>query len=191
MKEQVYNILITKICDYKCPLCCNNYYDIDNLPTVTADMLREAHTVCITGGEPFVNNIDEITGFCARLREQYPNIQKLYIYTSGLRLRKFVGKEIGYIYRYIDGINVSPKSKSGWLSFARYITHPIFGMMPDRFANKSNRLYVFEDQLQYWEDVKKDYNIHLDGTWQVIGRHWDTTFNTPDNEHFVRLPILL
>ncbi|UKK52119.1 hypothetical protein L6472_05945 [Prevotella sp. E13-17] len=190
MSEQIYHILITEKCNYQCPLCCNNFYDIGNLPTVTTDMLREAHTVCITGGEPLIHGIGAITGLCQGLREQYPNIQKLYLYTSGLQLCNFSGSEIGYLYRFIDGINVSPKSRNGYHSFARFIKAPIWKLMPKRFANKTNRLYVFEEQLKLWEEVKKEYDIHLDGTWQVIGRYWDTTFNTPDNEHFVRLPIL-
>ena len=104
MKEQVYHIVITKYCDHDCPLCCNKFYDLDRLPTVTGDNLREANTVCLTGGEPFVLLPDTISGLSKALKEQYPNIQRIYVYTSGLRLGGFVGKEIGYMYRFIDGI---------------------------------------------------------------------------------------
>lgn len=190
MKEQVYHIVITKYCDHDCLLCCNKFYDLDRLPTVTGDNLREANTVCLTGGEPFVLQPDTISGLSKALKEQYPNIQRIYVYTSGLRLGDFVGKEIGYMYRFIDGINVAPKSIKEWRSFVEFIKKDIWRFMPDRFASSSNRLYVFPEQQGNWDSVRKEYCIHLDSIWKVIGRKWDNTFNTPDNEHFVRLPIL-
>ncbi len=52
----------------------------------------------------------------------------------------------------------------------------------------SNRLYVFDDQWQEWEKIRGE--VHLSDNWQVIGRKWDAEFKTPENEHFVRLPIL-
>lgn len=186
--EQIYHLLITKHCDHYCPLCCNNLYDIDNLPTITGDDLRKADVVCITGGEPFILNADELTGIVSGMRSQYPNIKKVYIYTSGGFLKVLRGKEIGYMYRYINGINVAPKNKRDWESFARFIENPIWDFMPERFAETSNRLYVFEDQQDEYERIKDE--LRLDKTWNVIGRKWDKTFKTPENEHFVRLPIL-
>ena len=52
----------------------------------------------------------------------------------------------------------------------------------------SNRLYVFDDQWQEWEKISGE--VRLSENWHVIGRKWDTEFKTPENEHFVRLPIL-
>ena len=48
MTEQIYHILIKKECTHYCPLCCNRLYDLDKLPSITGDQLREAHTVCLT-----------------------------------------------------------------------------------------------------------------------------------------------
>lgn len=33
--------------------------------------------------------------------------------------------------------------------------------------------------------------ISIKQGWNIIGRVWDKKFKTPENEHFVRLPILL
>ena len=52
----------------------------------------------------------------------------------------------------------------------------------------SNRLYVFDDQWSQYELFKQDFT--LTDNWQIIGRKWDAEFKTPENEHFVRLPIL-
>ena len=50
----------------------------------------------------------------------------------------------------------------------------------------SNRLYVFREQRPVFEAL----NVELPKSIHVIDRQWTTSFNTPDNEHFARLPIL-
>lgn len=187
MKEQVYHILITDFCGRECPLCCNRLYDLDNLPTVTGEMLRTAHTVCLTGGEPLNIGIYTLIKFCHNIRKQYPNIQKLYIYTSGAELELI---DINYwkiLSVDIDGINVSPKNRNDWdglRRFSRICNH----LISERSRALSNRLYIFQEQQRTWDNICDI--THLSDNWQVIGRKWDREFKTPENEHFVRLPIL-
>jgi hypothetical protein len=46
---------------------------------------------------------------------------------------------------------------------------------------------VFKEQRPIFDAMHIDLSkFNID----VIGRKWDITFNTPDNEHFARLPIL-
>lgn len=53
----------------------------------------------------------------------------------------------------------------------------------------SNRLYVFKEQISFFEErfkpIAKKLNLN------VLYRTWDKEFKTPDNEIFRRLPILL
>ncbi len=189
MTEQVYHILVTRTCDHKCPVCCNKLYDLDKLPAVTPDNLREADTVCLTGGEPLLLGYEQLYTLARRIRTQYPNIKKLYVYTSGQRLKKIQEYSWCDLSKYINGFSVSPKGLSEWVAFAEFAANKILSEISTS-RNMSNRLYVFDEQVESWERVKDAYNLHLDSSWNVIGRKWDKTFKTPENEHFVRLPIL-
>ncbi len=189
MTEQVYHILITRTCDHKCPICCNRLYDLDKLPAVTQQMLSEAHTVCLTGGEPFRVAFSTLLELTRRIRTQFPNIQKLYIYTSGGRLGRPLPHEWRCLFKYVDGLSVSPKSAAEWVAFSEFIKNDWVSYVAVK-RGLSNRLYVFDEQIKNWESVNETNDIKLDSTWQIIGRKWDKTFNTPENEHFVRLPIL-
>ena len=187
MKEEIYHILIKRECAHKCPLCCNRLYDLDNLPTITGDQLRTAHTVCLTGGEPFMMDSWDLIHLCRGIRTQYPNIQKLYIYSSGYGFALFSLDHWLKLINVIDGLNVSPKNEYEWHTlqvlhkqryWAEYMSDP----------KLSNRLYVFDDQWQEWEKIHGE--VQLSDNLQVIGRKLDAEFKTPENEHFVRLPIL-
>lgn len=185
--EQIYHLLIKKECSHKCPMCCNRLYDLDKLPTITCEQLRSAHTVCLTGGEPFLLEPLELIHLCRGLRSQYPNIQKLYIYTSGTGFRYIRHNKWQKLIEQIDGLNLSPKTEFEWETLRLLY---LYGHWGDYMSNPklSNRLYVFDDQWKNWEAISKE--VHLSDNWQVIGRKWDKEFNTPENEHFVRLPIL-
>lgn len=187
MREEIYHILIKKECTHNCPLCCNRLYDIDKLPTITGDQLRTAHTVCLTGGEPFMLDPWDLAHLCKGIRTQYPNIQKMYIYSSGSGFLNYSYDAWLRLIRYIDGLNVSPKNEYEWDVLYRLHRH---NHWPEYMGEErlSNRLYVFDDQWQNYERFSDNYT--LTDNWQVIGRKWDAEFNTPDNEHFVRLPIL-
>ena len=181
--EQILHLFITNKCRHDCEFCCNKLYDIEKIPVVTVELLKSVQTVCLTGGEPFGINTDELCAFILRLRKQYPNIDNLYIYTSGCEA-SFRIKHIYYMVerKAINGINIAPKDHRDWAGFARIIDYT-----PSVFVeNSSNRLYVFKEQQEYFNSNYNLSNINID----VIYRQWDKTFNTPSNEHFARLPIL-
>ena len=173
MKE-VMHLFLLKTCDNKCPICCNNLYNIEEIPVVSVEELKEVHTVCFTGGEPFMYyGLNEMAG---RIKTQYPNIKNIYAYTSGLSLLNFVKHSLATnCLSNIDGVSVSPKSKSDWEAFEE-----VFNCSSVQSC-KSNRLYVFDK-----DKMSRKYK-----GFDVIGRTWDKVFKTPDNEIFRRLPILL
>ncbi len=161
---------------------------MDELPVITPEMLRNAHTVCLTGGEPFLIPPRTLVNFCRHIREQYPNIQRLYIYTSGTGILQFSTSEFKVLFDYIDGLDIAPKTEREWRMFQRVNINIIPCIYTPKRRNKpiSNRLYVFKEQLDSFFEIKDTINP----SWNIISRTWDSTFNTPENEHFVRLPIL-
>ena len=185
--EEVYHLLVTKKCQHKCIKCCNNFYDLDALPTITSEMLRKAHTVCLTGGEPLMLPEMVITGLCEDMREQYPNIEKLYVYTSNIGYIEHWA-DLDAFFNIIDGINISPKNPIEWKRLSIIWGYDKFiGMYDNRL---SNRLYVFEgvENTPYYKEFEMMADLYPNNM-KVIGRKWSTQFNTPPNEHFVRLPI--
>lgn len=187
MQEQIYHILIKKECNHQCPLCCNRLYDLDKLPTITGEQLRLADVICLTGGEPFMAEPNQLIRFCRNIRFEYRNIKKLYIYTSGYAFLKWTLTDWLNLLYFIDGLNISPKDENEWSSLHDLLKNK-FWTTNMNAPTQSNRLYIFADQ---WENYRK--YIRDDSAishWQVIGRKWDAEFKTPENEHFVRLPIL-
>lgn len=183
MKAEVMHLMILSKCDHNCKMCCNKLYNIDELPIATVEELKTINTLCITGGEPFMSgtNIDQLA---KRAKKQFPNIKKVYVYTSGYALSSIYTRQS---FNYIDGINIAPKNKYDWealdtITTVNHLTSPSLSSL------KENRLYVFKDQIDEFEHHKlavKFLNL------SVIYRVWDKTFSTPDSEIFRRLPIFL
>lgn len=181
--EQVLHLFIINTCRHKCPLCCNKLYDIEKIPVVTVERLKSVDTVCLTGGEPLLLHDEILYHFVVGLREQYPNIKNLYVYTSGKELSaKRNTVEVLVNGSFINGINVSPKDSIDWMGLATAIRET-----PAIFKSGSNRLYVFEDQQSEFAKWKWQFSGK---SIDIIGRKWDRVFNTQWNEHFERLPIL-
>lgn len=189
--EQVLHLYITTPCGHKCPLCCNRLYDIEKIPVVTVELLNSVQTICLTGGDPMMIHPKLLAKLIIQIESQAASLENLYIYTSGKYLRSLTtltdeirGIEVGGRWVHIDGINVAPKNWEDWEGFIKTVDlETVFF----RNHTTSNRLYLFKEQRPIFEAL----NIELPKTFQVIDRQWTQTFNTPDNEHFCRLPILM
>lgn len=107
VKPEIMHLMILSKCDHSCKLCCNKLYDIDEIPVATVEELKTVHTVCITGGEPFMSNIN-INQLAMSLKDQYPNVKNVYVYTSG---DAFYLNLYNYGYDFLDGINFAPKKQ--------------------------------------------------------------------------------
>lgn len=53
-------------------------YDIDKIPVATVEEMKTVHTVCITGGEPFMSNIN-IDRFALNLKNNF-QMSKMYTF---------------------------------------------------------------------------------------------------------------
>lgn len=180
--EQILHLFITNNCRHNCHFCCNKLYKIDEIPIVTIELLKSVDTVCLTGGEPFSIKPLVLKTFIYNLRTQFKNIKNLYIYTSGYEFEKVRQDyyEFIHIYNWINGVNIAPKDWKDWIAFG-------WSIDTINCSKSSNRLYVFKEQRPIFDAM----NINLsDINIDIIDRKWDITFNTPDNEHFCRLPIL-
>lgn len=184
---EVMHLMILNKCDHNCKLCCNKLYSIDELPVATVEELKTINTLCITGGEPFMSgiNIDELA---KKAKKQFPNIKKVYVYTSGSALWETLNKQT---FDYIDGVNFAPKNNNDWDALESIIYIYYNHLNPDLGLPglKENRLYVFKDQVNdfknYYKQIPESLNL------EVIYRVWDKEFKTPDSEIFRRLPIFL
>lgn len=78
VKPEIMHLMILDNCDHKCNLCCNKMYDIDKIPVATVEEMKTVHTVCITGGEPFMSNIN-IDRFAFNLKNNF-QMSKMYTF---------------------------------------------------------------------------------------------------------------
>ena len=193
--EKILHLFITNNCRHNCKLCCNKFYKIPEIPVVSVELLKSVSTVCLTGGEPFWIKPEILADFIIKLRTQYQNIKNLYIYTSGKELGESLGKVMNIVLSakspwilksfQIDGITVGPKDFEDWNGLIKAMKEVQYFFCSAR----SNRLYVFKEHKEIYEIAKKSFP--KDCEINVMSRNWDSTFNTPENEYFARLPILL
>ena len=162
--EKIIHLMVTSLCDRKCPDCCNKQYDLNDIPYVTDEELKNADTLCITGGEPFkFSNPNEIAGY---YKMKYPNIKNVYVYTNAIELEMYVCS--GGLLKYIDGVSVSIKNRVDAFAFKAYIAKD------ENITNlSSNRLYVFNNL----------FDEEVDG-FTVIQREWQKEFVPANNSIF-------
>ena len=184
VKPEIMHLMILSKCNYKCELCCNKLYDIEKIPVATVKELKTIHTLCITGGEPFTASID-LDDFARSVKNDFPNIENIFVYTSGLILMY----HLPHIFSYIDGLSISPKSMKDWLALEKIANSTSRDYLNNISRLPSNRLYVFKEQVPFFE--KRFKHIANKLNLNVLYRTWDKEFKTPDNEIFRRLPILL
>ena len=78
-------LLVTTKCNRHCVGCCNNSYDLENLPVAhDNDEFLKYSEIIITGGEPMLNPY-EVVKLVNRLRSITD--AKLILYTAVLPLR--------------------------------------------------------------------------------------------------------
>lgn len=184
VKPEIMHLMILSKCNYNCELCCNKLYDIDKIPVATVNELKTIHTLCITGGEPFMASI-ELDDFASSVKDDFPNIKNIFVYTSGLILMY----RLPHFFSHIDGLSISPKSMKDWLALEKIVNNTSPAYLNNISGLHSNRLYVFKEQVSVFEGrfkyIAKKLNLN------VLYRTWDEEFKTPDNEIFRRLPVFL
>lgn len=183
-KPEIMHLMVLSKCNYNCELCCNKLYDIDKIPVATVEELKTIHTLCITGGEPFMASIN-LDDFARSVKDGFPNVKNIFVYTSGVMLLY----NLPQIFSYIDGLSICPKSMKDWFALDKITYSTSRDYLNNISKLSSNRLYVFKEQVALFEGRFKHIAEILN--LNVLYRTWDKEFKTPDNEIFRRLPILL
>lgn len=184
VKPEIMHLMVLSRCNYNCELCCNKLYDIDKIPVATVEELKTIHTLCITGGEPFIASIN-LNDFARSVKDGFPNVKNIFVYTSGVMLLY----NLPQVFSYIDGLSICPKSIKDWLALEKIANSTSLYYLNNISKLSSNRLYVFKEQVELFEGRFKHIAELLN--LNVLYRTWDKEFKTPENEIFRRLPILL
>ena len=184
VKPEIMHLMVLSKCNYNCELCCNKLYDIDKIPVATVEELKTIHTLCITGGEPFMASIN-LDDFARSVKDGFPNVKNIFVYTSGVMLLY----NLPQIFSYINGLSICPKSMKDWLALEKIANSTSRDYLNNISKLSSNRLYVFKEQVALFEGRFKHIAEMLN--LNVLYRTWYKEFKTPDNEIFRRLPILL
>lgn len=163
--EKIIHIMVTSLCKRNCKYCCNNSYNLNSIPYVTDEELKNCHTVCLTGGEPFAFlNPDEIAFY---YKSKYPNIKQIYTYSNALELLQYLNKYNIQYFQSIDGLTISIKNKKDLEAFEVLINYPIIKQLT------KNRLYIFNNLIP-----------KAIGNFDVIPRSWQASFQPATDSIF-------
>ena len=190
------HLIINKFRSSIRPFCCNNQYDLDTIPVATVKELKAAHTVMLTGGEPFV--VPGIIDFCSHLRFDYPNIKQLYVYTSGCEM--FCHDELSFDPYYfslnVDGIYFSPKIEIDYKAIKKMLTKKSFALeffhhvRNNRIILMPNDFMTREQQEKYIESLPLKDLACYDAIFEVEYRHRQEEFKL-NRGVWRRLPVFL
>lgn len=153
----IIHLLTTSLCDRDCKYCCNKQYNLNDIPHVTEDELKNCHTIYITGGEPFLfsqpNNIAQY------LRKKYRNIENVGVYGNAKALNEYLIN--GGDLNFITHLSISIKSVQDYKSLSYIIACPKVRIKP----KQNNRLYIMHDSQELHEKVLEVFTVIQRG-WQ-------------------------
>ena len=180
-------LLVTEKCHNKCPMCCNNQFDIEKIPVVDRFDYDE---ISITGGEPMLTR--ESCDKVLRLVHSFQSVRKaigmpfpkFYLYTAffnfdSITLSSFV----------FDGICLTPHCKIDVEKFidinAKMLALKESGDVDEEFNHDcSFRLNLFADMKAL---LPKDIDLSL---WKVKEMEWIKDCPVPEGEDFRRIAKL-
>ena len=161
------HLVVTTICDRDCKYCCNNKYDIANLPYATDEDFQWADMLCLTGGEPF--EYSNPCNLARHYREKYQNLKAVLVYTNAKELLDYLDQG-GQIHD-IDGVSISIKDKVDLACFEHNLSSN-----EELLKLNMNRVYDFTGKV----DPIKYQNFN------VILREWQKDFIPAKNCLFKR-----
>lgn len=179
-------LLVTEKCHNKCPMCCNNQFDIEKIPVVDRFDYDE---ISITGGESLLPYNAVMTAW---LVEGIKAVQhatglpasKFYLYTA-----YFDFEILRACSHEFDGICLTPHKKEDIDKFininAKMLKLKKRGNTNDNFnLNCSLRLNLFADMKAL---LPKDIDLSL---WKVKDMEWVKDCPVPEGEDFRRIAKL-
>ena len=184
-EKPVLHLMVNNTCTNDRPLCCNKQYDVEEIPIVSVEDLKNVDTICFTGGQPIAN----LCGFvmlCNNIAKYYPNIKNGYIYLNGGETKYYTKHDIEclrqlpkacYLRSIKWGLTMSPKCDNDWDGL-KELKEAI-----DEFD--SNRIYCFSES-----DAEKARELFSDTRGvDIVMRKWQKNFVSAPNTIFRRLPI--
>ena len=172
-KNKKLRLLVTSKCPHKCPMCCNNQFNLLDLPVV--DRL-DYNEVMITGGEPLLFPT-RVTQLVNGMRHLCGATTKFYVYTSIPKALIFL-----HVLEAVDGIVLTPHDKNAVMSFIELNGYLL--AKPELTYNKSLRLNLFAD-------IREQLPASIDlSHWNVKDMEWIKDCPVPEGEDFRRLPNL-
>lgn len=164
--KKIIHLMVTTLCTRNCKHCCNKQYDLNDIPCITDEELKEAEILCLTGGEPF--QFTDPCEIAAYYKHKYKNIESVYVYTNVLELSQYLRFNPLH---HIDGLSVSIKTKTDADIFDKYIKND-----EEVLYLPSNRLYIFDNL----------YDGAAEG-FEIFQRNWQEDFTPADDSIFRRI----
>lgn len=179
-------LLVTEKCHNKCPMCCNNQFDIEKIPVVDRFDYDE---ISITGGEPLLYDcgrktirlVRSIRAVCHAMG--FP-AAKFYLYTSYFGFDTLIDCSYDF-----DGICLTPHKKVDIDKFIN-INSIMLEMKKSGDINNSFNPYC-SLRLNLFADMKallpKDIDLSL---WKVKEMEWIKDCPVSEGEDFRRIAKL-
>lgn len=173
-------LIVTDWCHNQCPMCCNNKFNMMQLPVVNHWDYDE---VMITGGEPsaFANKVRELVESIRVLDSVSGKSRKIYMYTA-----VYSSTSVAYLLDCLDGIVASPHNQRDLIQFVELVKQIEWEELKgyQDYSDKSFRLNLFPE-------IKKLLPPDLDlSKWQVKDMEWLDDCPIPVGEDLRRIDKL-
>lgn len=181
MMNNKLRLIVTDKCHNRCPLCCNNRFDLSQLPIVDRWDYDE---IMFTGGEPMLKP-HELTFLVRSIRKIHFAMGhkcKYYLYTA----LPFIARDTLNTLMYFSGICVTPHTQRdvdvfvelNQLLMAWAATSPFF------WDDHSLRLNLFPESKAM---LPEDIDLSL---WSVKDMRWIKDCPVPEGEDLRRISQL-
>lgn len=161
-------LLLFKDCNKHCEGCCNQYWDLDNLPVCKS--FKEYDEILLTGGEPMLKP-ELVINTIKKIRKEN-STTKIYMYTAQV----YKDVRIFNILHLLDGITITLHEQSDAYKFLWFnsILNNCFNL-----KNKSLRLNIFKNV---------DFPTFNLKNWKIKDNMiWDKNCPLPEYEVLMKL----
>ena len=163
-------LLIAENCNRKCDWCCNNNFNIEDLP-ICKDF-SQYELIMLTGGEPMLD-VDNVISVINSIKSQNPQA-KIVVYTAFYDIIAFKG-----VLPLIDGLTITLHNQKDLIKFLAL--NQYFDI--NKITDKSLRLNIFSKVK-----IAKPTYDRLMKKWNIKSNiEWIKDCPLPDGEDFMRI----